>query len=217
MPKFQLVIFDVDGVLTDSEPLYRSMLAGLFQELGAELSPDELRAFTGISANTMWQYIKDRSGLTQTVPELIALEKERKYDMLRATELRATPGVLDLIQTIKAEGRHTAIASSGMRKNIDLILDKTGLNGLFDHIVSGDMVTRGKPHPDIFLKAAEPFGIAPQHGIVIEDSTNGILAASAAGMYTVAYRNPGTGHQDLRDANLIIDRFGDPALLQLLK
>jgi beta-phosphoglucomutase-like phosphatase (HAD superfamily) len=103
-----------------------------------------------------------------------------------------------------------------MRKNIDLILEKTGLNGLFDVIVSGDMVTRGKPHPDIFLKAAEALSVDPKHCIVLEDSTNGLKAASAAGMYAVAYRNPGTGPQDLSLADLIIDRFDDPALYHLL-
>ena len=109
-----------------------------------------------------------------------------------------------------------AIASSGLMKNINLILSKLNVESYFSHIVSGEMPKKGKPAPDIFLLAASHFNLSPENCLVIEDSRNGTLAAKAAGMTCVGYINEGSGNQDLSYADLVVDTLIDPQLLSLI-
>src|SRR5690606_5174684 len=101
-------------------------------------------------------------------------------------------------------------------KNIDLILQKLDIEKYFDFVVSGEQVVKGKPEPDIFLKVANHYSIHPKDCMVIEDSTNGVLAAKAANMFCVGYYNPSSGNQDLTKADLIIDSFNDPRLYSII-
>ncbi|KAA9325961.1 HAD family hydrolase [Adhaeribacter soli] len=211
----QLLIFDMDGVLLDSEPLYRNMNQVLFRELGAEITEEEYEAFIGISATKMWQYIKEKCGLPQTVEELKALEKERKHQTLLQTNLAPTAGIVAFLDHLKQTGHTLALASSSLQKNIGLILSKLDIAHYFDLIVSGEQVANGKPEPDIFLKAAAHYNQPPANCIVIEDSRNGVQAAKAAGMFCIGYYNPNSGNQDLSQADLIIDNFADERLLQI--
>jgi HAD superfamily hydrolase (TIGR01509 family) len=212
----KLIIFDVDGVLLDSETLYMEMNQILFQQLGADINYSEYQTFIGISGTKMWTYIKEKSGLSQSVDELITLEKELKHVTLKETDLVPTNGVIDFLDLVKQRGYTIAIASSGLKKNIDLILQKLNIVEYFDLIVSGEQVIKGKPEPDIFLTVSEHYHINPNDCIVIEDSKNGVLAAKAAGMYCVGYYNPGSVKQDLSKADLIIRHFNDPRLYDLL-
>lgn len=203
----KLIIFDLDGVLLNSEPLYKEMNLRFFKQLGAEITDEEYQSFIGISATKMWTYIKEKAGLQQTVEELKEQEKELKYKTLEEAELVPTSGVIDLLEYLKQNGHTIAIASSGLKKNIDLILQKLDMAKYFDLIVSGEQVQNGKPAPDIFLKAAQHFNHPPEECVVIEDSRNGVLAAKAAGMYCVGYYNPGSGEQDLKSADVVLGSF----------
>src|ERR1700677_913832 len=120
----QLIIFDLDGVLLDSEPLYMAMNQKFFKTLDAEISEEEYETFVGISATTMWATIKAKAHLSQSVEELKALERELKYKTLNETPLVPTEGAVELLDKLKATGHRMAIASSGLRKNIDVILNK---------------------------------------------------------------------------------------------
>ena len=211
-----LVIFDLDGVLLDSEPIYMEMNRKFFKELDAKVTPEEEQTFVGISATKMWEYIKQKNGLRNSVEELKAMERDLKFKTLDEKKLVPTQGVEDLLVRLKNEKTTLAIASSGIKKNIDLILQKLNLTGFFDLVVSGEEVPKGKPEPDIFLKVSNHFSRQPQDCVVIEDSINGVLAAKAAGMVCLAYFNPRSGHQVLSKADLIFDRFDDPKLPQRL-
>lgn len=213
----KLIIFDMDGVLVDSEKIYMDMNREFFRELGAEISHEEYQAFIGISATRMWTYIKEKTGLLQSVEELKEQEKELKHKTLKEVPLAPTPGLVAFLDHLKQNEHPLAIASSGLRKNIELILEKTGLGNYFDLVVSGEQVTKGKPEPDIFLKVATHFGIAPSNCIVIEDSRNGVLAAKAAGMYCIGYYNPNSGNQDLSKADMVIDSFESEVLYEALE
>lgn len=201
----QLVIFDLDGVLLDSESLYKKVNFQLFSDLGVVITDEEYNSFIGISGAKMWDYIKKKGSLTQTIEELRVLERERKFEGLSSEALIPNPGLLDLLNELKKRGIPCAIASSGLMKNIRLILSKLDVEAYFSHIVSGEMPKNGKPAPDIFLLAADHYGISPENCLVIEDSRNGILAAKAAGMTCVGYINEGSGNQDLSKADLVVD------------
>jgi HAD superfamily hydrolase (TIGR01509 family) len=211
-----LVIFDLDGVLLDSEPIYMEMNRKFFKELGAKVTPEEEQSFVGISATKMWETIQQKNGLRKSVEELKAMERELKFKTLQEKKLVPTEGVEDLLKRLKGGKVTLAIASSSLKKNIDLILHKLNLAGFFDLVVSGEDVARGKPEPDIFLKVSTHFSRPAQDCVVIEDSTNGVLAAKSAGMVCLGYFNPHSGRQDLSKADLIFDRFDDPRLFQRL-
>ncbi|OWY25899.1 HAD family phosphatase [Sphingobacteriales bacterium UPWRP_1] len=212
----QLLIFDLDGVLLNTEQLYMEMNLRYFTRLGFSVSEQEYHTFIGTSATNMWQYLKSKHQLPQPLHQLITDEKELKYQTLQQTTLTPSEGIVLLLERLANAGIPMAIASSGMRKNIDLILEKLQLSHFFDHIVSGEQVERGKPEPDIFLKAAAYFGTAPQHCTVIEDSENGVKAAKAAGMFCLGYSNPGSGNQNLHAADWIFCSFLEPKLFAVL-
>jgi HAD superfamily hydrolase (TIGR01509 family) len=212
----KLVIFDLDGVLLDSESLYKRVNFHFFHDLGVDITDEEYNFFIGISGEKMWTYIKEKGSLTQTISELRAEEKERKYLGLSENTLTPNLGLIELLDHIKSHELPIAIASSGLMKNIQLILDKLMIKDYFSHIVSGEMPKQGKPAPDIFLLAANHFKIEPRDCLVIEDSRNGVLAAKTAGMTCIGYINKGSGNQDLSKADFITDSLIDPKLLKLI-
>ena len=209
----KLIIFDLDGVLLDSESLYKKVNFRFFHDLGVEITDDEYNSFIGISGDKMWGYIKEKGRLKQSISNLRAEEKERKFDGLYENELISNPGLSELLNFIQSKGIPMAIASSGLMKNIQLILKKLKVDSYFDHIVSGEMPKHGKPAPDIFLLTANHFQIEPTDCLVIEDSKNGVLAAKSAGMTCIGYLNIGSGNQDLTEADIITDSLLDPELI----
>ena len=165
----------------------------------------------------MWTYIKDKFNLLQSVDELKEIEKELKHTTLKETNLIPTLGLIDFLEFLKEKSYTITIASSGLKKNIDLILEKLEIEKYFDFVVSGEEVIKGKPEPDIFLKVADHYGREPKDCIVIEDSTNGVVAAKAAKMFCIGYYNPNSGDQDLTKADIIIDNFKDPKLFDIIE
>lgn len=211
-----LIIFDLDGVLLDSESLYKRINFEFFKELGVDITHDEYHSFIGISGEKMWGYIKQKGSLDQTVDELRQEEKERKNLGLKSSALEANDGLFELLNFIKEREIPMGIASSGLKKNIRLILNKLHVDPYFDHIVSGEMPKHGKPAPDIFLLAADHFKVPTEKCLVIEDSTNGVLAAKSAGMKCVGYRNAGSGNQDLSKADFIVDHLFDSRIRTMI-
>lgn len=212
----ELFIFDLDGVLLDSESLYKKLNFQLFKELEVEITDEEYNSFIGISGDRMWGYIKEKGNLPQSVQELRVLERECKYGGLLSTTLTSNPGLFTLLYHLKANSIPCCIASSGLIKNIRLILDKLEAESYFQYIISGEMPKKGKPAPDIFLLAASHFDVSPENCVVIEDSRNGTLAAKAAGMKCIGYINEGSGNQDLSMADFVVDYLSDKRVLELV-
>ncbi len=212
----KLIIFDLDGVLLDSESLYKRINFQFFTDLGVEITDAEYNSFIGISGEKMWRYIKEKGNLSQSVEILRSEERERKYFGLANSNLTPNPGLTKLLNHIDTSGKPMAIASSGLMKNIDLIIEKLNVTNYFEYIVSGEMPKNGKPAPDIFLLAARYFNIPPDNCLVIEDSRNGVLAAKSAGMTCFGYINKGSGNQDLSKADQIIDELNDPKLMAII-
>jgi HAD superfamily hydrolase (TIGR01509 family) len=207
-----LVIFDCDGVLVETEEIYFNMNRAFIRGRGGDFDLKYYERFIGLSSDLMWRELKEKFGLKESVPELIALEKEHKTRALAAASLQRVAHVADFIQELKKAGVSLSVASSGRKDNVHSILEKIALKDNFSAIVTGEDITRGKPAPDIFLKAAELSGFLPEQSVVIEDSRNGTLGAKAAGMRCVGFINPHSGNQDLSQADLRISSFDDVEL-----
>lgn len=174
-------IFDMDGVLIDSEPLHLRSTNDVLGTWGHELSADDNERYLGWNENAFWEDLRGRFGLTDTVEALTRSRHVRLIELLEK-ELPIADGVRGAIERLRARGLGLAVASSSEREAIDFILDRGGLADLFDVVASGDEVARSKPDPEIFLLAAGRLGRSPGECVVFEDSLNGVNAARAAGM-----------------------------------
>lgn len=182
----QAVIFDMDGVLTDSEPLINEAAVAMFRERGIEVHPDDFLPFVGTGEN---RYI---GGVAEQHHVKLDLEeaKHRTYEIylkLVPTKLRAFPGATEKALELRKHGLKLAVASSADLIKIEANLDKIGLpTSWWDAVVSAEDVVHKKPAPDIFLAAARKLSVPPSDCVVIEDAVNGVQAALAAGMRCIA-------------------------------
>ncbi|SLJ90252.1 MULTISPECIES: HAD family hydrolase [unclassified Paenibacillus] len=206
----QAVIFDMDGVLIDSEPIYFEIERSSFAHFGAKMTEEEHHTYVGVTLESMWRQVLDKHQLTATVEEALAYHQHNVMQtMLAHPKLTAIPSVERWLSWLHEQHIPIAVASSSPRALIDLIMDKTGLGKYFEVRMTGEEVTNGKPAPDIFLTTAEMIGASPSNCLVIEDSRNGVQAAKSAGMRCIGYRNPGSGDQDLSKADLQISNYDE--------
>jgi HAD superfamily hydrolase (TIGR01509 family) len=202
------IIFDMDGVLINSEPIHFRFESLLFKSLGIDISREEHEKFVGTTSKTLWTTIKNNHNLPFTVSELIEKGHSGLLTYLDTINpLQLISGIPELLLKLKEAGFILALASSSPRKHIDYILTKGNINKIFPVQISGDDVENGKPDPEIFLLAAKKSLKEPGNCLVIEDSKNGVNAANKAGMKCIGFKNPGSGMQDLSSADLIIDSF----------
>ncbi|WP_411576060.1 HAD family hydrolase [Streptomyces mutabilis] len=181
--RYDLVIFDNDGVLVDSEPISNRLLAGYLTELGHPTSyEDSLRDYMGAAMHRVHDLVLERTG--RKLPEGFDDVFHRRVFAAFAEDLEAVPGVVGLLEKLAVDGVPYCVASSGSHERIRVGHRKTGLDRWFEdeRIFSSQDVGRGKPAPDLFLYAAERMGIAPERCVVVEDSPLGVQAAVAAGM-----------------------------------
>lgn len=202
------VIFDMDGVLLDSEPYHYFIEGEIYKRLGINI-PEEIRVnFVGMGNKEMWTFIKNKYGLKQSIEELTQNNDRERFDyMSTLTGLLPNPGVAGLLDELKKNNIKIALASSSPKNVINILVDQISLTKYFDIMVSGDEFKNGKPEPDIFIQSAKLLRENATDCIVIEDSTNGIKAAKAAKMKCIAYKNKGTRGQDISMADLVIDDF----------
>lgn len=180
------VIFDMDGVLTDSEPLINAAAVAMFRERGVTVHPADFLPFVGTGENRYLGGVAEKHGVTLD----IEAAKKRTYEVylgLVPTQLHAFPGARELVLACRAAGLRTAVASSADLIKIEANLLKIELPpSTWDAVISAEDARHKKPAPDLFLAAARRLGLAPAECTVIEDAVNGIQAAKAAGMRCVA-------------------------------
>ena len=184
----EAVIFDLDGVLIDSERVWDEARRQLVVEHGGRWHDRAQSDMMGMSSIEWSRYIRDRLGV-DLPPERISQEVVRRLTRLYRERLPLVPGAQEAIERLAARWP-LGLASSSNRELIDLVLEVSGLAPFFDATVSSDEVARGKPAPDVYLEAARRLGVVPTRCVAIEDSHNGILSAVAAGMAVVAIPNP---------------------------
>ena len=203
--KLQCVIFDMDGVIIDSEEIHKKAYYETFKNLGVEVSEDLYKTMTGSSTINAFQKLVNHFNLDD-IPEELVLQKRKCYVNYFENDptLSLVNGVKELIQFLYKQNLTLVLASSSAMVNINRVFSRFDLNQYFTAKISGADLTASKPHPEIFEKAAILGGVSKEHCIVIEDSDNGIKAANDAGIFVVGYENPLVSDQTLKDANLII-------------
>jgi HAD superfamily hydrolase (TIGR01509 family) len=200
----EAVVFDLDGVLLDSEQVWDEVREELARERGGRWHDRAQRDMMGMSSTEWSRYMHDVIGLREP-PEEISAQVVRRMGERYRERLPLLPGAVEAVERLAARWP-LGLASSSNRPLIDLVLDVSGLARFFRATVSSEEVARGKPAPDVFLEAARRLGVAPGRCGVVEDSANGILAGRAAGMFVVAIPNPHfpPGEDALRAADVVL-------------
>lgn len=212
----QAVIFDMDGTLVDSEPTHKLVEREIFDELGIVVSEEEHESYVGSTSYDFWRMIKERHGVSDSLEDMIARERQRYLGYVRDSKgLSPTPGVVALLQQFQEQGISLGLATSASRQSMEMILKTFELEKFFGVRFCGDDVLNGKPNPEIFLKTAEGLNVGPHRCLVFEDAENGLRAAKNAGMKCVGYTNGGRNVQNLERADKVIDQFGEISLDEL--
>ena len=201
------IIFDMDGVIVDSEPIHLSMTKELLKQFNIEISDQELHAFVGTSSRNMWGCFKEKFDLPISIEELLEQDKSKYFKYLREHNVMPIPGVVSLIEDIHKASCPMILASSASAENIDIVLSKFGIAHYFKFRISGANLKHSKPHPEIFLTSASITNTKPKNCLVIEDSENGVKAAKSAGMKCIGFKNHNSGGQDLSQADIVIESF----------
>lgn len=198
------VIFDMDGVIIDSEPVYNGIHEKMLRDFGVKEILDVPEDYTGMTNSAVFKIVREKYNLKQTVEEISAYQLKVILEEFSRLEDEPIDGIRDLLALLKEQQIKTAIASSSARKLIETVVKKFNLMAFFDVIVSGEEVPAGKPAPDVFLEAARQLHVSPENCLVIEDSKNGTIAAKAAGMSCIGFKNPNSGNQDLSRADNVV-------------
>lgn len=201
------VIFDMDGVIIDSEPIHFEAYKETLKEFGVEADTSGFSCYVGVSNIEMWEDLKRKYNLKISTKKAIERQMEITFKVFNEMTDDAIPGIRELLNELKAKGVLIALASSSPVAFIEEVLKKLEIRKYFDVVQSGEEVEMGKPAPDIFLKAAKLLEVTPEECVVIEDAEHGANAAKAAGMKCIGYINPNSGQQDLSCATCTVDNM----------
>jgi HAD superfamily hydrolase (TIGR01509 family) len=208
----------MDGVLIDSEPSYNRADEKLFAELGIPFGAAEIAAMTGANNIVIAGLVVGwHPHLAPRRDEIAARYETCIFEALRSEVTELIPGAMGWILRAKEAGLKLAIGSSSSNRMVYHVADSFGLTPLMGAIVTGEMVKRGKPHPDIYLRACDELDVAPSDAIVVEDSPNGLKAGRAAGAFCAAFHGTNRNGLDLSDCDMSFDAFTDEAWERLLK
>lgn len=209
------VVFDMDGLMFNTEDIYDQVGQELLQRRGLEFTLDLKLRMMGRTEPEAYQILREICGIDDSVEQL---QQENNECLLRLipSQIRMLPGLENVMAAGRKTGRQLAIATSSAMEMAEAKMQPFDLQNQFDQIITGDQVTRGKPHPEIYLTIAERLGVAPETMLVFEDSVAGSQAAAASGAYTVAV--PGSHCRDLdySHVDMVVDRLDAEPVMQLL-
>ena len=202
------VIFDMDGVIVDTEPVHKYAYFEHYKELNIPVTEELFSTFTGQSTKNVYQILKDKFELKEDVNELV-LRKRAIFNEAFDTkpDLCLIDGVENLIKDLYQNNIELILASSASKSTIDRVFNRFELNQYFSHKISGESFPNSKPDPAIFIHAADLAKSEHTECIVIEDSTNGVEAAFRANIYCLGYKSENSKKQNLDKANTIVDDF----------
>lgn len=210
------VIFDMDGVIIDSEPLHAQAAVDALKNIGIDITTQYCYGFIGSTTSFMLETMIKDYNLSLTLEELLELYKKAKHKLILEEGYIPVPFVKELIETLYRHGYKLAIASSSSEKEIEDVVKALGIKKYFHKLVSGTTVEYPKPAPDVFLKAVKELGLTSKDCIIIEDSFNGVTAANAAHIPVIGFINKNSGDQNLGAAAVLIEGFEEitPDFLQ---
>lgn len=212
----EAIIFDMDGVLVDSEYTFLESKTQILKEAGFPMAISYQYQFMGTTFEFMWQEMKAELGLPLPVQSYIDKMNLLRKEMIAKDGVKAIKNSPSLVKRLAKSGIKLAVASSSPKIEIEQVLKALEIEQYFEVIVSAEQVEHSKPAPDVFLKAAEELGVKPENCLVFEDTKNGSLAASNAQMYVVGFENPDYPAQDLSVANFIVKQY-DGLTIERLK
>ncbi|HSD84738.1 MAG TPA: HAD family phosphatase [Anaerolineae bacterium] len=199
----QAILFDLDGLMFDSEPHSLASWEAILKERGVQLDQLTIDSILGLRIDATARTLIDKYHLPDTVPSLADAKTEYQIAHL-AGHVKPMPGLIELLEEIDRCGLKKAIASSGIRRYVEAVLRVNGLLDRFGVIITGDQVAHGKPAPDVFLAAARALNVEPQHCLVLEDAPAGVQAAKAGGMYCIAVPDRSVAKLDLSQADKVV-------------
>lgn len=208
MSELKAVIFDMDGVLVDSEPWHYEIETILFKRLGLNVSEELHLKYIGTASDLMYSDLKQRFDISMSLEELLKWDEEYRIDIFKKMEnITPSPGIPELLKEIKSANLKTAVATSSVPGIVDIILKKCGIAAYFDTVVTTAMAGKSKPAPDVYLFAADRIGVSPTNCVVFEDSFNGVRAAKRASMYCIAHQPNNEIIQNTSEADKLIYSF----------
>lgn len=203
----EAIIFDMDGVIIDTEPFFHESENLILKKYGHEVPIAYHYQFQGTTHEFMWGLMKEKYSLPETVPNLVMEANRLREELIEEEGLKTIPNVISFIDRLTNKDVPISIASSSPEKDIINTIKQFSLQNEIDYYISGENVKNSKPAPDIFLNVSNHFNVNPENCIVIEDSKNGVLAGVKAGMKVIAYENPNFPPQDLSAASKVVTSF----------
>lgn len=194
----------MDGVIINSEPIYHTIDSEIAETYGFTIDEEKMQKYIGVRASDAWAAIIQEENLDADIKDVLKLLDELQVKRVKESGLQPIDGIVELLEELKRLDYKIAIASSSPRVLIEMITTMFHIDTYFDCFVSGEEVERGKPNPEIYVKAASSLDVDPSNCTVLEDSKMGIEAANKAGMKTIGFQNPGSGNQDLSKAKHVV-------------
>lgn len=214
-PVIRAVVFDLDGLMFNTEELYFDVGSEILRRRGKTFGQELLNKMMGRPSAVALKLMIEEHALQATVEELLA-ETDAIFPAILQARLAPMPGLVELLAALEQQDLPKAIATSSRRQFVDRVLTPFGFHSRFAFILTSEDIIHGKPHPEIYLKAAAQHGIAPQEMLVLEDSANGCRAAVAAGAIAVAVPAGHSRSHDFSGAALIAQSLSDERLYELL-
>jgi len=202
-------IFDMDGVIIDSEPLHNEIILKTLAYFKIPFAAEDLEQYAGTTTAFLFNKIVEERNLSLVVDEMVAYKDQHVIQGICEMDLVPIPGIIDLLSALRLLEIPLAIASSSAFPVIDAVVKKFQLTNQFDIIMSGESLPKSKPDPAIYLLTAKQLGVNPVDCVVLEDASLGVQAAKAAGMFCIAFQNKNSGQQNLSQTDQIVAKISD--------
>jgi pseudouridine 5'-phosphatase len=210
------VVFDLDGLMFNTEEVFHEAGVELMRRRGQEMTDELFTLLMGRRAEEGYPLLVERAGLSDDPLELWAESRDIFLDMLEG-QLAPMPGLFELLDHIEHSGLPKGVATSSDRDYLHGILRQFEIHDRFHMTLTAEDVTQGKPHPEIYIKAAERLSVQPREMLVLEDSQAGTKAAAEAGAYIISVPHRYSAHQDFSPARHVASSLTDPVVLDLLR
>lgn len=203
--KAKAFIFDMDGVIIDSEPIHSRVKMDTFRHFGLSFNEADLVQYMGRTSKAIFGEVLERDRRTDIqLEDLVQYKHDHYLEVLQSGTIAPVPGTVELIHALQSEGILLALATSSWPVVMHTVLEQFGIRDCFQSVLSGGELPASKPDPAIYRISAERLGVEPAQCVVLEDTQNGIMAAKNAGMHCIAFRNPHSGAQDLSLADRVV-------------